>query len=325
MAILVTGGAGYIGAHVVRVLEGAGVQTAVIDDLSTGDPSRIEGVPLFQLDLADPSNVDAITDILRGGGFDGVIHFAAKKSVPDSVRRPAYYYRQNVSGLANILDAMERASIPRLVFSSSAAVYGDVETSPVEEETPTIPVNPYGETKLAGEWLVAAATRSWGLRATSLRYFNVAGAGAPDLGDPTVANLVTMVLDRLDRHEAPLVFGTDYPTPDGTCVRDFVHVLDLAEAHAAALEYLMREECPLGTFNVGTGGGTSVLAMVEKLVAEFGADATPVLRPRRPGDPAEVVASTERIESVLGWKARLGVDDIVRSAVRAWRLRSPLV
>ncbi|HEY3548185.1 MAG TPA: UDP-glucose 4-epimerase GalE [Propionicimonas sp.] len=319
MAVLVTGGAGYIGAHVVRLLADEGVRTGVIDDLSTGDPSRIPGVPLYQLDLADPANKGEIARILLDGEFDAVMHFAAKKSVPESVERPAHYYQQNLGSLSVLLEAMAEARATRLVFSSSAAVYGDVAMSPVSEDAPTRPVNPYGETKLAGEWLVAAAAAASGIRVASLRYFNVAGAGWPDLGDPTIANLVTLVLDKIERDEAPVVFGADYPTADGSCVRDFVHVLDLAEAHVAAIGYLEQEERPFSTFNVGTGSGTSVLEMVDRLLEATGSGLRPVLRGRRAGDPAEVVASTARIERVLGWRARFGLDDIAGSAVAAWR------
>lgn len=321
VAVLVTGGAGYIGAHVVRLLSEAGVRTSVVDDLSTGDSARVAGVPLHRLDLADPASTPSIARILADGGFDTVVHFAAKKSVPESVQRPAFYYRQNVGGLANLLEAMAEASVSRLVFSSSAAVYGDVDTSPVGEDSPARPVNPYGETKLAGEWLAASAAVASGTRVASLRYFNVAGAGWPELGDPAIANLVTLVLDRIERGDAPVVFGADYPTVDGSCVRDFVHVLDLAEAHIAAIGYLEGDERPFSTFNVGTGTGTSVFEMVEHLLNVAGSDLRPVVLGRRTGDPTEVVASIARIERVLGWRARFGVDDIARSAVAAWRFQ----
>lgn len=325
VAVLVTGGAGYIGAHVVRLLTAAGVRTAVLDDLSTGDATRVPDVPLYRLDLADPAGVEQLAQVLSDERIDAVMHFAAKKKVPESVAHPAMYYRQNVGGLAHLLEAMETASVGRLVFSSSAAVYGDVTDSPVSEDSVTLPVNPYGETKLAGEWLASSAARAWGVRTVSLRYFNVAGAGWPDLGDSTVANLATIVLDGIERDEAPVVFGADYGTLDGSCVRDFVHVLDLAEAHIAALAYLDRGERPYDAFNVGTGRGTSVFEMVRELQLAAGSHRRPRVLGRRAGDPAEVVASTDRIERVLGWRARYGLSDIAASAVAAWRHQHPVL
>lgn len=318
MTFLVTGGAGYIGAHVVRLLGEAGIPVVVVDDLSSGARERVGEAPLHVFDLAARENLPALRQILVDEGVDTVIHFAARKQVAESVARPAWYYGQNVGGLVNLLDAMHETGIGNLVFSSSAAVYGDVRKSPVGEDAETRPVNPYGETKLVGEWLVADAARAWGLRTVSLRYFNVAGAGWPELGDTAVTNLVTMVLDRLWRHEAPQVFGADYETADGTCVRDFVHVLDLARAHLAAVDYLARPNRPFDVFNVGTGHGASVREVVERLVNLTGAVAAPVVVGRRPGDPASVVASPERIESVLGWHPRARLDEVLDTAWRAW-------
>jgi UDP-glucose 4-epimerase len=247
-----------------------------------------------------------------------VIHFAARKRVDESVARPVWYYQQNVTGLANVIAAMETAGADRLIFSSSAAVYGTTELARVPEDAPTHPVNPYGETKLVGEWLVRDASAAGILRGVALRYFNVAGSGWPDLGDPTVLNLVTMVLDRLTRGEAPRVFGNDYPTSDGTCVRDFVHVLDLARAHIAALAHLDRAGAGFDVFNVGTGRGASVLEVVSRLGSVTGLDATPTIEGRRAGDPPSVVASVDRIETELGWRAEADLDEIMRSAWSAW-------
>lgn len=320
MTVLVTGGAGYIGAHVVRLLQQAGRDVLVVDDLSTGRRERLGGADVVVADVADTASVPVLTEAMSSRGVRQVVHFAARKRVDESVARPAWYYRQNVTGLANVVEAMEAAGADQLVFSSSAAVYGATEESSVTEDAPTVPVNPYGETKLAGEWLLRGAADAGVLRGVALRYFNVAGSGWDDLGDPAVLNLVTMVLDRLTRGESPRVFGTDYPTPDGTCVRDFVHVLDLARAHVAALE--RTATAPTGTcdvFNVGTGHGASVAQVVEALRRTTGVDAEVRYEPRRAGDPPSVVASVDRIRDVLGWTAQEDLDSILTSAWSAWQ------
>jgi len=318
MTVLVTGGAGYIGAHVVRLLRAAGRDVLVADDLSAGDAARIGDAVLLEIDLADSRSVDPLAAAMKHARVREVIHFAARKRVDESVARPVWYYRQNIGGLANVIAAMRATGADRLVFSSSAAVYGATTLPLVPEGAPTEPANPYGETKLAGEWLVRDAAAAGILRGVALRYFNVAGSGWPDLGDPGVLNLVTMVLDRLTRGERPRVFGIDYPTPDGSCVRDYVHVLDLARAHIAALDALDREQAGFDVFNVGTGRGASVLEVVARLGQVTGLDATPMIEARRPGDPPSVVASVDRIEAELGWRAEADLDEILRSAWRAW-------
>jgi UDP-glucose 4-epimerase len=317
VGIVVTGGAGYIGAHVVRLLERQGRSVTVVDDLSNGEAGRIGAARLVQLDIADPANLPGLGDALRGA--NAVIHFAAKKQVGESVAQPAHYYQQNIGGLANLLNAMEKAGVGRLVFSSSAAVYGMPDLPLISEDAPTAPLSPYGETKLAGEWLVAAAARAWGMRAAALRYFNVAGAGWGDLADSAILNLVPMVLDRLADGRAPRLFGADYPTPDGTCVRDYIHVLDLAEAHLAALDYLDRDDRPDWVFNVGTGQGASVREVLAQVARVSGLDTTPSLEPPRAGDPARVVADPGRIARVMGWRASRGLAEIVESAWNAWQ------
>jgi len=320
MTVVVTGGAGYIGAHVVRALQEQGESVVVIDDLSSGAPDRIGSAPLRVIDVAADGATLPIADVLREFDARAVIHFAAKKQVGESARRPVYYYRQNVTGLANVLDAMESTGVRSLVFSSSAAVYGIPDVALVSEDTPPQPINPYGETKLAGEWLVRGASRAWGLRAVALRYFNVAGSGAPDLGDPAVVNLVTIVLDRLSRAEPALVYGDDYPTPDGTGVRDYVHVQDLAEAHIAAVRHLATRPGPWAeVLNVGTGAGVSVLEVIREIAAVSGRVIPLEVVPRRIGDPPSVVAATARIEAILGWRARYGLPEIIRSAWEAWQ------
>ncbi|MDR1294419.1 MAG: NAD-dependent epimerase/dehydratase family protein, partial [Bifidobacteriaceae bacterium] len=233
----------------------------------------------------------------------------------------AWYFQQNVGGIATVLLAMERAGVDMLVFSSSAAVYGMPDVPRVTEDTPLVPINPYGQTKVVGEWIAADAARAWGLRLACLRYFNVAGAGWPELGDPAVLNLVPMVLEKLADGAPPVIFGDDYPTADGTCVRDYIHVLDLAEAHLAAIDYLERldRDRPASVFNVGTGTGASVREVIEAIGVASGLDVTPRVAPRRPGDPPYLVGDPSRIAEVLGWRASRGLTEIVSSAWGAWQ------
>ena len=296
MSILVAGGAGYIGAHVVRLLLERGDRVIVVDDLSYGTPDRVEGAELVQLDVASGEAVDVLTDVMEQRGVTAVIHFAARKQVGESVARPGWYYQQNVGGLANMLLAMERARVEQMIFSSSASVYGMPPVEVVPEDIDCRPINPYGETKLIGEWMMA------------------------DLGDMATLNLIPMVLDRLSRGQAPKIFGTDYPTPDGTCIRDYIHVRDLAVAHIAALDYLagggtMAEH----VFNVGTGRGSSVREVVSKVIASTGLNIEPEELDRRAGDPPQLIGDAERIGRVLGWKADHDLDDIVTSAFTSWQ------
>jgi UDP-glucose 4-epimerase len=251
-----------------------------------------------------------------------VIHIAAKKQVGESAARPAWYYAQNVGGNANLLQAMEAAGVANLMYSSSAATYGLPDIAPgslIDEDATPRPISPYGETKLVCEWMNRAAAAAWGLRSVNLRYFNVAGAGWEDLGDPGVFNLIPIALSLLTRGGQPRVFGDDYDTPDGTCVRDYVHVLDLARAHLVALDYLTSDERPHDVFNVGTGTGASVLEVLERIAAATGMALESTVVERRPGDPAQLVADVSRIEQSLGWKAEQDLAAIVESAWSAWR------
>jgi UDP-glucose 4-epimerase len=322
MSWLVTGGAGYIGAHVVRALVDGGESVVVYDDLSTGCADRVPtGVPLVVGSVLDGPLLEGA---LRDHAVTGVVHIAAKKQVGESVEQPLRYYRENVTGLQTLLEAMTACGADRLVFSSSAAVYGMPDVDLVTEDTPCLPMSPYGETKLVGEWLINAAARAHGIRAASLRYFNVAGAAGPELADTGVFNLIPMVFERLEAGEAPRVFGDDYATPDGTCVRDYIHVQDIASAHLAAARRLT--DAPEGTaltLNIGRGEGSSVREMVDRILKVAGKeDVAPLVTDRRPGDPARVVASADRAREELGWSARHGLDDMIDSAWQGWRHRN---
>src|SRR5882757_1626158 len=320
MTWLITGGAGYIGSHVAKELAGAGERIVVLDDLSTGDRSRLpEGVPLEEGTVLDASFV---AGVLRRHEVTGVLHIAAKKQVGESVQRPLYYYRENVEGLRTILEASAEAGVERFLFSSSASVYGMPDVDLVTERTPGRPMSPYGETKLAGEWLVAAAGRAHGMATASLRYFNVAGAAAPELGDPGVFNLIPMVFERLAAGQQPRIFGDDYPTPDGTCVRDYIHVADVASAHLAAARRLAADPAARLTLNIGSGEGSSVAEVIEMIRKVTGrSDLTPEVVARRPGDPARVVAAADLIATELGWTARHDLAEMVSSAWAGWQHR----
>ncbi|MEU9157206.1 UDP-glucose 4-epimerase GalE [Streptomyces sp. NPDC048417] len=316
MTWLITGGAGYIGAHVVRAMTEAGERTVVYDDLSTGVAERVpEEVPLV---VGSTLDGEKVARALAEHEVTGVVHLAAKKQVGESVDRPLHYYRENVEGLRVLLQAVTEASVPSFVFSSSAAVYGMPDVELVTEETPCVPMSPYGETKLAGEWLVRATGRATGLSTACLRYFNVAGAARPELADVGVFNLVPMVFEKLTQNAPPRVFGDDYPTPDGTCVRDYIHVVDLAEAHVAAARALQAEPGRELTLNIGRGEGVSVREMIDRINAVTGYDRPPTVTPRRPGDPARVVASADRVATELGWKAKHDVQDMITSAWAGW-------
>ncbi|WP_406169780.1 UDP-glucose 4-epimerase GalE [Streptomyces sp. NBC_00996] len=320
MTWLITGGAGYIGAHVVRAMLDAGEQAVVYDDLSTGIAERVPAdVPLV---VGSTLDGELVSRTLTEHSVTGVVHLAAKKQVGESVDLPLHYYRENVEGLRVLLEAVTATRVGSFVFSSSAAVYGMPYTARgdalVTEETPCVPMSPYGETKLAGEWLVRATGRATGLSTASLRYFNVAGAACPELADVGVFNLIPMVFEKLTENAPPRIFGDDYPTPDGTCVRDYIHVVDLAEAHVAVARALDTSPGSDLTLNIGRGEGVSVREMIDRVNALTGYDRPPVTTSRRPGDPARVVASADRIATELGWKAKYDVQDMITSAWAGW-------
>ena len=314
MSVLVTGGAGYIGSHVVRLLQNRGEEVVVVDDFSTGLAERLGDATQIHLNLSSAEAIETLGDVMREYGVTSVIHLAARKQVGQSVEQPEQYYLQNIGGMANLLSAMRQNGVTRLVFSSSAATYGMPDVPAVTEDLDCRPINPYGETKLVGEWLAADAARAWGLRHANLRYFNVAGAGWPDLADTAVLNLVPIVFAALREGRAPKVFGDDYATPDGSCVRDYVHVLDLAEAHLAALDYLDTDEREHSTFNVGTGTGSSVFEVIDEIRRVTGQNFDIDVTPRRAGDPPFLCADVSRIENTLGWKAKNGLAEIIESA-----------
>ena len=326
MSVLITGGAGYIGAHVVRLLRERDDDVVVVDDLSGGDAGRLGDTPLVTFDLVADDAVERLRDVIGHHAVTSIIHFAALKQVGESVAHPAKYFRDNIGSLANVVEASAETGVTRLVYSSSAAVYGLPGGAPVTEDSATQPINPYGETKLVGEWLVRDAAYAHGMRSVSLRYFNVAGAGWDDLGDPNVQNLITIAIDRLSRGLAPVVFGDTFETPDGTGVRDYVHVMDLAEAHLAALDALATAEGPADAvvYNVGTGRGASVREVLAGLAAASGEDHEPIVDVARPGDPPSVVADASRIAAELGWRSTRTLEDMVDSAWRAheWRART---
>ena len=317
MSVLVTGGAGYIGSHVARLLTEAGTEVIVVDDLSTGKESRVSGLTTYQIDLAEPSAVAALEELMNKHKVDSVIHLAALKQVGASVENPEEYFNKNLGGQANLLLAMRSAGVKKLVFSSSAAAYGVPDVDLVSEEEATSPINPYGQTKLIGEWMGANAQTSWGLRHVNLRYFNVAGAGWNDLADTQVLNLIPIVFEAISKKSKPKVYGADYNTPDGSCVRDYVHVLDLAQAHIQALDYLENEKRQFDTFNVGTGTGSTVLEVIHQIQKATGIDFEYEIVDRRAGDPARLIADSSRIETTMGWKAKNSLVEIVESAWKA--------
>jgi UDP-glucose 4-epimerase len=319
MRILVVGGAGYIGSHTVRRLAQVGHDVWVYDNLAAGHAPAVPEGRLIVGDLADPS---ALEKALRDQAIDAVMHFAAFASVPESVSEPARYYRNNVVGALNLLDAMRAVGVGKIVFSSTAAVYGVPDRIPIPEDSPPRPINPYGFTKLAIEHALADYARAYQMGFAVLRYFNACGASSDaSIGEDHTpeTHLIPIILQvALGQREHVAVFGTDYPTPDGTCVRDYIHVEDLAEAH---LRVLARIEPGKGvTYNVATGVGYSVRQVIEA-VRKITDHPIPVVeRSRRAGDPPVLVASSQAIQRDLGWSPRYpGIEAIVQSA---WRWHS---
>ncbi|MCM3656552.1 UDP-glucose 4-epimerase GalE [Agromyces mediolanus] len=317
MSWMVTGGAGYIGAHVVRAFQAKGIDVVVLDDLSSGRRGFVtDGVDFVHGSILDGALLESV---FARHDVRGVVHLAGFKYAGVSVQRPLHTYQQNVTGTATLLAAMEAAKVARIVFSSSAAVYGTPDVDLVTEETAKHPASPYGESKLIGEWLLADQAKATGLAHTSLRYFNVVGSGTPEIFDPSPHNLFPLVFDALLDGRTPTINGTDYPTPDGTCVRDYIHVADLAAAHVVAAERLEAGEPVAPVYNLGSGDGVSVAEIMSAVAAVTGIDFTPEAAPRRPGDPARIVASGELAARDLDWRMRHSLEDMVRSAWEARR------
>ncbi|MBF4600054.1 UDP-glucose 4-epimerase GalE [Frigoribacterium sp. VKM Ac-1396] len=315
MSWLVTGGAGYIGSHVVREFTGAGIDAVVLDDLSSGLEGFVpDGVPFVRGSILDRELIERTID---EHGVTGVVHVAGYKYAGVSVQRPLHTYEQNVTGTARLLEAMSSRGVDRIVFSSSAAVYGTPPTELVTEGTPKAPASPYGESKLIGEWLLRDQAVAEGLRHTSLRYFNVVGSGRPDLWDASPHNLFPLVFAALAEGRVPRINGDDYDTPDGTCVRDYVHVADLAVSHVAAARRLDAGEPVEPAYNLGSGGGVSVAEIMTAMREGTGIDFTPEIAPRRPGDPDRIVADGSLAARDLDWEMRHTLLEMVTSAWRA--------
>lgn len=309
LQVLVTGGAGYIGSVVTRLLLRDGHRVTVLDDLSTGHADAVPaGVELVVADIADAGTV------LGRGGFDAVLHFAAKSLVAESVTDPAAYWRTNLCGTRALLDAMAAHAVSRLVFSSTAAVYGQPEEVPITEDTPTRPTHPYGASKLAVDMMLTGEAPATGLAAVSLRYFNVAGAawGAGERHDPETHLIPLALAAAQGRGDALTVFGDDWPTPDGTCIRDYVHVADLAAAHVTALAAARSGEHLI--YNLGSADGSSVRQVLDTVAAVTGRPVPAVVGPRRAGDPARLVAASGRAEAELGWRPHHDLRVMIRDA-----------
>ena len=319
MRILVTGGAGYIGSLTAQHLADAGHGVVIIDDLRTGNRAAVGGLPLVVGDVRD---ADLLAATIDQHAIDAVVHFAALKSVEDSVSDPGGYFENNVGGTLGVLRAMARTGVRRLVFSSSCAVYGTPDGSPVDESAAVRPMNPYGESKAISERLLPWFESAHGIRSAALRYFNAAGAaddGSRGEDWAEAQNLVPVVLKTAaGRRPVVRIFGTDHPTPDGTAIRDYIHVLDLAAAHRCALEAIDTRDASL-TVNVGTGVGASVLDVLDAARRITGVDVPAEAAPRREGDPSAIWADTAQATATLGWRATRSLDDIVRSA---WKWHS---
>lgn len=322
MTVLVTGGAGYIGSHMVHALADAGESVVVLDNLSTGFRFLIPAeVPFVTGNTGDR---DRVADVIREHRVDAIVHFAASIVVPDSIRDPLGYYRNNTMNTAMLLDAAVAGGVRHFIFSSTAAVYGNPDRVPVREDASTLPISPYGMSKLMSEIILHDTARAHDLRFVALRYFNVAGAdpmGRTGQATPQATHLIKVASEvALGRRPKLDVFGTDYPTPDGTCVRDYIHVSDLVRAHSAALAYL-RSGGASATFNCGYGRGASVLEVIDAVRRAIGRDLAVERTGRRPGDPTALVADVSRIKTALDWRPQFNDLDTIVGHALAWERR----
>jgi UDP-glucose 4-epimerase len=319
MTVLVTGGAGYIGSQMVRELADAGESVVVLDNLSTGHRWAIaDSVPLV---IGETGDQPLVTKLILEHEIEAIIHFAASIVVPDSVRDPLSYYRNNTANSRSLIECAIKNGVGKFIFSSTAAVYGNPSSSPIAEAAPTLPISPYGWSKLMTEIMLRDASAAHGLTHAILRYFNVAGAD-PDCrtgqSSPNATHLIKVAAETaLGLRPKLEVFGTDYPTPDGTCIRDYIHVADLARAHSDALRHIRSGGTSL-TLNCGYGHGFSVLDVIETVKRVSGVDFDVEYAPRRPGDPAQLVASSEKARATLGWKPRFDDLSTIVSHALAW-------
>ena len=311
--ILVVGGAGYIGAHVAYLLQENGYGVRIYDDFSNGLKSRIDG-KFSDVVIGDVLDRQALISACEG--IDAVIHLAAKKAVGESVDNPLKYYENNVGGTLNLLAAMSLKGVKKIVFSSTAAVYAPSEKLAITEDDLTEPLSPYGQTKLLSEKLISTVAKAENLSAISLRYFNVVGALRDEFADNSKDNLIPKVFAALKAGKNPEIYGSDYPTKDGSCIRDYIHVSDLATAHLVALEKVFATKVD-EVYNVGSGSGYSVTEMINQIAESIGKAITPTLSPRRPGDTAQLIASIVKIERDLGWKPERSLKEMIDSAWQA--------
>lgn len=318
--ILVTGGAGYIGSHTVQLLREQGYDVMVFDSLELGHRQAVEGVKLVQGDLLDKAKLD---ETLEGYPIDAVVHFAAYASVGDSVANPSSYFRNNINGGLNLVNSMREHGVNKIIFSSSAATYGEPLHTPIEETHPQNPTNPYGETKLMFEKILKWFDVAYGIKSVSLRYFNAAGADPEArIGEDhnPEGHIIPIVLQTaLGQRDSIKVFGTDWNTPDGTCVRDYIHVVDLADAHLRALKAL-EQGMDTTAYNLGNGDGQSVKQIIDAASDVVGRSIPWVSAPRRPGDPARLVASSDKLKKELGWQPKY--PDVHTIIQHAWRWHS---
>ena len=311
--VLVTGGAGYIGAHVAAELLKSGYSIRIYDDFSNGLHRRVDGK--FR-DIVDGDMLDRVKLLAALDGIDAVIHLAAKKAVEESVKDPLKYYENNVGGTLNLLGAMAAKGVKQLVYSSSAAVYSPNDKEAVLEDDPTAPLSPYGASKLLAEQLISSVGSAEQISNISLRYFNVVGSNIAEFGDNSKDNLVPKVFLALKNGKRPQIYGSDYPTPDGTCIRDYIHVQDLALAHLAALKKVESGYISQ-VYNVGSGKGYSVKEMMDQIAKSIGRDINPEVSPARAGDSPKLIASIDKIKEQLGWSPKASLEEMIDSAWQA--------